>query len=86
MQKGDEPYFVIQEKYFEHQAMKIIMSVDIIERMIRQSRFKMGKITVQLSSRLSETEMSLYLGDGAPFLISRFPRSLVQDDDVRERT
>ena len=66
--------------------MIIILALDVIERMIRQSQFKMGNITVQLSSKLSESEISLCFGDGEPFLISHFPRSLVQEDDIRERT
>ena len=66
--------------------MKIVMSFDVIERMIRQSQFKIGKITVQLSSKFSEFGISLDFGDGEPFFISRFPRSLMQDDDIRERT
>ena len=76
VQDGREPYFMIQEKHRGQHARKVIMTFDIIERMIKNCQFKMGKITVQLSSKLAETEIFLCFKDGEPHMISRFPRSL----------
>lgn len=52
--------------------------------MITQFEFKLGKITVQLSGKLSETEIFLCMKDGELHTISRFPRSLLQDESGRE--
>ena len=83
-QHNSDPYFVIQEKHRGQQARKVVISADVIERMVTQYEFRLGKITVHLSSKLSETEIFLCLKDGAPNTISRFPRSLLQDDNGRE--
>ena len=83
-QHGGEPYFMIQEKHRGQHAAQVTMSFDVIERMIRQSQFNLGKITVHLSSKLSESEMFLCFNDGEAYSISRFPRSLFQDDSARE--
>ena len=75
---------MIQEKHREQHAKQAIMSSDVIERMVRQSQFKIGKIAVHLSSKLSESEIFLCFKDGEEYPISRFPRSLLQDDGARE--
>ena len=41
----------------------------------------MSPITVQLSEKLAVTEISLSLSEGEVFPISRFPRSLLDEDD-----
>ena len=83
-QHNCDPYFVIQERHHGQKARKVIISPDVIERMITQFEFKLGKITVQLSSKLSETEIFLCMKDGDLHTISRFPRSLLQDETGRE--
>ena len=83
-ESNGDPYFVIQEKHRGQHAKQVFISPDVIERMITQYEFRLGKITVELSSKLSETEISLCLREGEPYTISRFPRSLLQDESGRE--
>ena len=52
--------------------------------MIRQRRSNLGKITIELSSKVAVTEIFLSAKDGELFTISRFPRSLLEDEGVRE--
>lgn len=84
LQHDREPYFVIQEKHRGQHAKQLIMSLDVVERMISQSQFKMGNITIHLSSKIAETEIFLCLKDGEPHSISRFPRSLLLDEDIKD--
>ena len=77
-------YFIIQEEHRGEQAKQAFISPDVIERMIRTCQFKMSKINVELSNKLAATEISLCLGPEGPFPISRFPRSLLQDEDLSQ--
>ena len=74
---------MIQEVHRENSAESAAISSDVIERMIRQGQFSMSKITLQLSSKLAETEISLCLSNAETYTISRFPRSLLQDEDYK---
>lgn len=73
--------FIIQEEFRGRQAKCVAITSEVIERMIKHSQFKMDKIDVELSDKLATTEISLSFGSGNPRPISRFPRSLLQDDD-----
>lgn len=44
----------------------------------------MSPITLHLSEKFASTEISLCLSEGEEFPISRFPRSLLEDDDRHE--
>lgn len=44
----------------------------------------MSRITVQLSNQLAATNISLCLDNGESYSISRFPRSLLQDEDYKK--
>jgi len=76
-----DPYFIIQEEHRSEEAQKLFIAHDIIERMIRERQFMMKAISVKLSSRLAVNEILLCLEPGRFYFISRFPRSLLQDDD-----
>ena len=80
LQSGHDLHFVIQEEHRGEHARKVPITSDVIDRMIRNCQFKMSKIVVELSNELATTEISLRLGPEGAFLISRFPRSLLQDD------
>ena len=82
MQAGHDLYFVIQEQHRGEQAKQAFISPDVIEGMIHTCQFKMSKIKVELSSKLAATEILLCLGSEGAFPISRFPRSLLQDEDL----
>ena len=84
LQSGNELYFVIQEEHRGQHAKQVPVSTDIIERMIRKRQFKMDNISVQLSTKLAYTEILLHMGPGDVYPISRFPRSLLQDEDSKE--
>ena len=84
MHSGNELYFVIQEAHRGQDAKRESVSTDVVERMIRNRRFKMTNISVQLSTKLAYTEILLHMGPGDMYPISRFPRSLLQDEDSKE--
>lgn len=84
LQLGHDLYFVVQEEHRGYDAEQITLTSEVIERMIRNSQFKMNKVTVELSTKLATTEILLCLGKGSKFPISKFPRSLLQDEDARD--
>ena len=84
MQGGRNLRFVIQEDYREAFPESAVISTDVVERMIRLGQFSMNRITVQLSSQLATTTISLCLDNGESYTISRFPRSLLQDEDLKK--
>lgn len=83
VQGGYHPHFVIQERYREGVSESVEIGSDVIERMIRQGHFSISKITVHLSSKLAVTEISLCLDDVERHSISRFPRSILEDDNYK---
>ena len=74
-------YFVIQEEFRAQEAKYVAITSEAIENMIKSRQFKLDRVEVVLPSRLVTTEISLYLGSGEPYPISRFPRSLLQDEE-----
>lgn len=86
LHSGHELSFVIQEEHQGQHAKQASISIDVIERMIRKRQFKMNTVSVQLSTKLAYTEILLHMGPGDVYPISRFPRSLLQDEDSKERT
>ena len=81
---GHDLYFVIQEEHRGEQAKQAFISRDVIEQMIQKCQFKMNKVTIELSNKLASTEILLCLGTEGAFPISRFPRSLLQDEDASQ--
>ena len=81
---GRDLAFVIQEKYRGWQATSIKLDPLVIDRMIGQRRFNLGKITIKLSSKLAVSEIYFSVKDEGLFIISRFPRSLLEDEGIRE--
>jgi hypothetical protein len=77
----NDPYFIIQEEHHSEEAQKLFIAHDIIERLIRERQFVMKAVSVKLSSRLAVNEILLCLEPDRVYFISRFPRSLLQDDD-----
>ena len=84
MQPGYDLFFVIQERDRGRDAKQAFITPDVIERMIRKCQFKMSIIRVELSTQLAITEISLRFGPDDNYPISRFPRSLLQDEGSRE--
>ena len=83
MQPGRELSFVVQEEHRGRHAEKISITTNVIERMVRKCQFKMSNIRVELSNQLATTEILLYFGPEDIYPISRFPRSLLQDEDSK---
>ena len=81
---GHDLYFVIQEEHRAQDAKQATITIDVIERMIRNCQFKMSQISVELSNKLGTTEILLSLGLRRLYPISRFPRSLFQDEETKE--
>lgn len=80
-QNGRDPYFLVQEEYSAAKtAQQIGLSEEVVQRMIKDFQFRMGRIELRLSSQLTRTEMFLCLNESDWFSISGFPRSLVQDE------
>ncbi|KAI4204204.1 MAG: hypothetical protein LQ350_001395 [Teloschistes chrysophthalmus] len=86
MAPGRNPAFIIQEKHSGQNAESREITPAAISGMIGRRRFSLGKITLTLSSKLAVTEMFLTVNPGELLIISGFPRSLLQDEGVRERT
>lgn len=84
VQSGRELYFVVQEEHRGQHAKQAPLSIDVIERMIRKRQFKMGNVSAHLSTKLAYTEILLHMGPGDVYPISKFPRSLLQDEDSKE--
>lgn len=84
MRAGHTPYFTIQEEHRGEEAMQISITPDIIDRMIQNGQFSMGRVEIKLSSRVATTEILMCLTAGEYFPISRFPRSLLLDEDSSE--
>lgn len=84
MQSGCNPYFLIQEEYRKEISESLTITSNVIERMIRQGQFSMSKIAVQISHELATTKISLCLDNFETYTISRFPRSLLQDDSFQK--
>lgn len=78
------PYFTIQEEHRGEQAMQTFITPDIIDRMIQNGHFSMGRVEIKLSSKVATTEILMCLTKGEYFPISRFPRSLLLDEDSGE--
>ncbi|KAL8723905.1 MAG: hypothetical protein Q9181_007090 [Wetmoreana brouardii] len=84
MVPGHNPAFVVQEKYRGQNAESIEITSTVIDGMIGKRRFNLGKITISLSSKLAVTEIFLSVNQGELLNISKFPRSLLEDEGIRE--
>ena len=82
-ERGKELFFVIQEEHRGRHAKKVCITNDVIERMVRKCQFKMSGIIVEHSNQLAITEILLDFGNTDIYPISRFPRSLLQDEVSR---
>ena len=76
---SNDIYFVIQEEHRGQEAQTIHITTNIISDMIQAGNFKM-KVHITLSTKLATTEIFLCLGNEGIFPISRFPRSLLEND------
>lgn len=83
MQPCNDLFFVIQEEHRGRYAKQVCITSDVIERMVRKCQFKMSNVRVELSNQLATTEILLNFGTQDIYPISRFPRSLLQDDEFR---
>jgi len=81
---GREIAFIVQEKHHGRHANSIAITPVVIDRMIGQRLFRMERISVRLSSKLAVTEMFLSIRENELYTISRFPRSLLENEGVRE--
>ena len=80
---GKALFFVIQEEHRGRHAKKVCITNDVIERMVRKRQFKMSSILVENTNQLALTEILLEFGATDIYPISRFPRSLLQDEVSR---
>ena len=83
IQHGNDVFFVVREEHQGRDAKQVHITNDVIERMVRKCQFKMSSILVELSNQLANTEILLRFGANDIYPISRFPRSLLQDDDFK---
>lgn len=83
IQHGNDLFFLVQEEPRGRHAKHVCITNDVIERMVRKCQFKMSSIFVELSNQLANTEILLHFGANDIYPISRFPRSLLQDDDFK---
>lgn len=78
---GAYPCFVIREKGgASENAARVVVSHEIIERMIKDHEFRLSRVTANLSNKLATIDISLCLNEESSFPISGFPRSLIRSD------
>lgn len=77
------PYFVIEERPQEGEALKTVIGPRVVEKMMRDAYFSFGQVTFELSNRIVETNISLCFADTAPehvfYPISGFPKCLLEE-------
>ena len=83
LRSGHDLFFIIQEEHRGRYAKQACITTDVIERMVRECQFKMSSIRVELTNQLATTEILLHFGVNNVYPISRFPRSLLQDENSR---
>lgn len=76
-----DPFFLILEEHRPAEAaMRVPITSDVLDRMIRLREFRMGSVSIELKNKLAKTEIRLWFNDREMFYISGFPRSLFQDE------
>ena len=77
------PYFVIRERGKHQNAKQIILTSEMVDRMISIGEFRLDRIDIHLAHRMVETEILFCLGDQASqpafYPISGAPRCLMED-------
>jgi predicted acylesterase/phospholipase RssA len=78
------PYFVVSQRRKEKEAQQVIIRPHIVDKMIRDAHFSVGKTTLTLSDKMAESDISLCFGDQPTnptfYPISGFPRRLFEED------
>lgn len=80
----DRIYFVVQEEHSGYDAVQIQITKEILDNMITRGHFKIDHRVV-LAIEKSNTEILLNLGPDDIHPISRFPRSLLADQEITLR-
>ena len=73
---GDDPYFSVQERDSQDDAMILRLTADLITRMIEGRPFSIGPVDVNVVQKVAIVEIALHFGNGQAFPISGFPRHL----------
>jgi hypothetical protein len=77
------PYFMTTEQHQKDSGTPTLITKGVITSMIQESTFKVEKLTIDLSSKLAKTMISLCLDRGCEeYPISGFPRHLVIDEST----
>jgi hypothetical protein len=74
------PYFVLQEEHGSQDAERVLISLDVIDLMIRTRHFRMKTFTLKLKNQYSNSEILISLTSDQLIHISNFPRSLLHTD------
>lgn len=77
-------YFVVQEEHNGYNAVQIQITWEILNNMITRGDFKIDH-RIYMTNNKSNTEILLNLGGDGTYPISRFPRSLLADQEVTLR-
>lgn len=77
------PFFIISERRKEREAKQIVLSPDIVDRMISDGTFALNTIQIVQSDSRAETDIRFCFSDQpghfAMFPISGFPRCFMED-------
>ncbi|KAI9741336.1 MAG: hypothetical protein M1834_003053 [Cirrosporium novae-zelandiae] len=81
---GDyDPYFVIQERHREKEGSKVILTSDVVDTIVEESKFSM-QLKFEVANKTAETTIELCLDDDPGNLkyypISGFPRCLYEEN------
>lgn len=78
---GAYPCFVIREAESRAEdAARVVISHEIIERMIKESEFRLSRVTTILSNKLAKIEIFFCMNQENSYPISGFPRSLLRNE------
>ena len=74
-------YFVVQEEHNGRKAEHIQITSELLSKMITRGHFQIEH-WIRLTSKVVNTEILLSLGRDGTYPISRFPRSLLEDQEI----
>jgi hypothetical protein len=73
------PFFSVEERGSHDKPETRDLSPVIVSKMIREGKFQMRRLNIQLKNRLSEVNILLYLNEEHKYTISGFPRCMYDD-------
>ena len=84
--KQFEPYLDINEKNTSSESLKVIIRQSVIQEMINNASFEIGKVKILVSNEFAVSTIALSFSDGEMYPISGFPRALLATGALRSNS